>query len=367
MAALEWERIRRRSPSVQEFADNFRAEVSRLPVADRAGAYRDTLQNISPLLEKRVAAEAQLWMDRGYSPDRALRAATYASLIGRRRALFHGVFVDFAEEQADRVMETIGAGANLSDVKVALDQLFDQLRQDPLLSHPKPDGAARLREAGFPDWFIDWAVKRKPLDADDIRDEMTANMNAGMDGREAMRRAIVLAIREFSLDYMMATGVAKGPDFCGIAATVIGIVTTVVGVAVSAAGGIVGAVRGARQAREQRDQNARFEAQYYMDPLSDAEVDAKVAVFYERGLTKAQAGQALVDYLRAVRMGRTQLLNQEVQAFDDAWRRRVQLASTAIAQERGARDMPRKLVAYGVPALGALVLVVSLATRKKRA
>lgn len=366
MAALEWERLRRRSPSVQSFANDFLAEIGKLPATERAQAYKDTLQSISPQLEKRVADEAKLWMDRGYAPDRALRAATYGSLIGRRRALFHGVFVDFAEEQADRVMETVGAGANLNDVKVALDQLFDQLRQDPLLSHPKPDGAARLREAGFPDWFIDWAVKRKPLDADDIRDEMAANMNDGMGGREAMRRAIVLAIREFTLDYMMATGVAKGTDFCGIAATVIGIVTTVVGVAVSAAGGIVGAVRGARQAREQRAQNARFEAQYYMEPMADAEIDAKVAVFYDRQLTKAQAGQALVDYMRTVRQGRTRLLDPEVRAFDDAWSRQVRAASEAIASARQSENLPRKLVAYGVPALGALVLVVGLAKRRKR-
>jgi hypothetical protein len=361
MPAIEWERLRRRSPSVQVFADDLRAEIGKLPAEERAESYRDTLQSISPSLEKRVSDEAQLWMDRGYAPDRALRAATYGSLVGRRRAIFHGIFTTFTEEQADKVMQALGSRANPTATKEGLDQLFEQLRPDPLVTHPKPHGRERLKEAGFQEDFIAWAVSRKPLGADDIRDEMVANMNAGMNGREAMRRAIVLAIREYTLDYMMATGVAYGTDFCVVGA----VVSAAVSVVVAAAGAVVQGVRSARASRDQRTQNARFEAQYYMEPMSDVEVDAKVQVFYARGLTKAQAGQALVDYMRTVRQGRPTLLNPEVRAFDDAWRRQVLEASEAIAAAKSAENLPKKIVAYGVPVLGAIVLVVGLSHRKR--
>jgi hypothetical protein len=256
-------------------------------------------------------------------------------------------------------MASLGTSTDMPNVKYGLDQLFAQLRPDPLISHPKPNGAARLNEAGFPEWFIDWAVKRRPLEADDIRAEMAANMDAGMDGLVAMRRAVVLAIREYTLDYMMSTGVAQGPDFCVVAS----VVAAAVGVVIAAAGAIVNGVRSHRAGDEQREQNARFEAQYYMEPLSDAEVDSRVAVFYSRGLTKPQAGQALLDYMRSVRMGRTRLSDTEVRAFDDSWRRQVLLASTALAEQRRAENLPKKIVAYGVPAVGALFLAIALLRR----
>ena len=366
MAALEWERIRKRSPSVQDFADNLRAEVNRLPVNERAAAYRDTLQNISPQMEQRVADETQLWVDRGYDPSRALKAATYGSLIGRRRALSYSAFGEFAEKQADRLMGAISSGKDIKDVQVALDKLLDHLRQDPLLSHPKPDGRLRLREAGFPEWFIEWAATRKPLDADDIRAEITANMNAGMPGREALRRGIVLAIREFSIDHLMATPVARGTDFCLGVEAIVAIVAAAVSFAISAAGTVVNAVKGARAAEDTRRANARAEAGYYLNPMSDEEIDAKVAALYAQRMTKAEAGRSLVDYLRSVRMGRTTLLNQEVQAFDLSWRRQVEVASLAEAARRSQKDMPLKIVAYGVPALGALALIVGLARRAKK-
>ena len=357
MPGLEWERIRKRSPSVQDFADNLARDVRKLPAGQRATTYQDTLRNISPLLEQRVADEAQLWVDRGYDPARALKAATYGALIGRRRALFHDLFTRVAEESASKVMRALDESPLSSrDKGEALDLMFSQLRAEPLLSHQKTDGEMRLRETGMPEWFIQWALTRKPLDVDDIKAEINANMSAGMDGREALRRGIVLAIREFTLDNMMAVGVAKGTDFCVWASAVsaaVGVIVSVVGMGVSLA-------RSAQAGRDQRTAASRAEADYYLYPMSDEEIDLKVATFRDRGLNKAASRSALIDYMRSVRQGRQLLLPGESQAFEDAWRDAEETAAALRAAQQSKADLPRKIIAYGAPVLGVLVLGYAL-------
>lgn len=356
MFLLEWERIRRRSPSVQDFAEHLKADVQKLPVEARAETYRDTLKSISPLLEQRVADETQLWVDRGYEPSRALTAATHASLLGRRRALFHDLFTRVAEENADRAMRGLESQVSVNDKGKALDIVFTQLRAEPMLSHPKPAGEMRLRETGMPEWFIQWALTRKPLDADDIKAEMTANMDAGMDGREALRRGLVLGIREFTLDYLMSVGVAKGTDFCvwaSIATAAVGVIVSVVGTGVSIA-------RGAEQNRDNAEAASRAEAGFYLYPVPAAEISLKVGIFHDEGMSKKNAKKALLDYIRAVRIGRLLFLSLEEQDFERAWQHEVEVSTALRASEQAAADLPRKIITYGAPALGVLVLGYAL-------
>jgi len=315
---IDWQGYRRESRNIPDFVKTFTQKIKDLPRHQRAQAYADVLKDIDPALEPRIQNAARNLTARGLAPADALRLATESNLKARRGFLFKLILGPLVKEYAHVAVQglmdqPLTPAQRAKAYKHMVSMMLPMMRA----SVKAEDAKIRLEETHLPPWFIDWALhERSPMQAVDIKDKVDEWIKAGKPPLQAMEDGLILAMREYTLDNIMAMGVASGVDFCGVAAAVIaaivGVASIAVGIAVPLSMDNKNREAAAELEREQRDR-----------PLSLSElVNFRDSL---RGMTTedledwAEVEALALQYLDTYRYGRDELQDEELVQIRDYW------------------------------------------------
>jgi hypothetical protein len=331
----------RQSLTINDFVDNLTDAVKALPPKERAAAYRDVLNEISPELEQSVRARVEQWIDEGEDPAQALRVASLARLIGRRQAIFRTLIMDWAPKKAAEYIKIAkDNSATPAEAAGRIDYAIEMLRPPVPLGWDKDEANRRLREV-FPDpEFRAWAVSREPTDAVMIREMVEADVKAGVPPEEALQRGVTRAVRDMILDRVMSQGVSAGPDYCVVAA-VISAAAALVGIGISVWNRVEQSQdrNRDRDARDQAARDARNRA------LESENIDTLARYEAQAGSSREAALVSLRTMIEDLRDGRTTVNAEEERRFIDTFNQEKTLIRTQAAVERGRAATAERLSA----------------------
>lgn len=335
---FDWEHMAVASPTVSVFRDRLLAAVHSLPAETRAAELDGLLRELEPRSADMVISETQRLVDEGHDPPRALRAALGAVLVARRKKHWWVLTHEVIPFQAQKVAEGIYlATADPAERARRVEHLVRLLRPEEPIPFVQDEARVRLREFGMSTEEIEHALAAPRVTAHDIARQLRRELRQGLPAKEAVRRALAIAMYEYVVEHFKAQPVALGAEFCVWASALaagLAVVGTVVGVAVPLANQAK-AERRARDA-ETRQRNA---------PLMAGEIEQIInGMFQNSNPTRwgdAQK-QAALDFVRVNRLGRTAFVEPELRQLREAFARVVRQRREQEQQARRARQQAQR-------------------------
>lgn len=347
-AWFNWDDARVSSKDINEFRARLLTGLRRLPAEQRAQELDALLREIDPGFADSVLAETGVLVSQGHEPHRALEAALGAVLAARRKKhwwIILNVIVPFQAEKVAKGIYT--ATSDPQERARRIEHLIELLRPEQPVPFVPEEARRRLHELGVSTDEIENAISGYRITAHDIAQHLDELLRRGVVPVEALRRVLVIALREYAIEHFKSHPVAQGVEFCiwgSVVAAAVSVIGTVVGVAVP----MSQQVHAERQAR--RAQNRQRAA-----PLSAGEVEQIIAGTLQSGATAwgAQQRQAALDYIRVNRFGRTSFVEPEERNLQTAF---ANARAAIVAQQEAARRAQEKKTLIGV-GLGIAALV----------
>lgn len=327
-ARIDWTGLRKTSQTIPDFVDQLLKAVQKYPVDQRSAVLKETLHDISPEVEPKVARETKILVSRGYDAEKALKLAITVTLRSRRRRIFHWLFFTKFPELVSNFQKELKKQPNPRERQELLHKYIKAFTEQQLQEPSKEQAQIRLEETGFPQAVVEEALQAKWRSSEQILMDIQARIARGENEPEVIKDELRSMLLEFGLRFLMSQGVAKGPDFCSLA-LILGVVTTVVSVGVTVGTTVASSVAenkamskldAAARAAEYDLQNASIVSGTLQDrtDLSEEELRRVAAASVEGGETYTQALRTLSDVLRNVK-NRAEPTTTEKARFRALW------------------------------------------------
>jgi hypothetical protein len=383
---VDWTGLRKNSATIPDFVGQLLSAIKRYPVGDRQRILFTTLNEISPEIVSKVKRETEFLVKRGYAPEKALNLAIVVTLRSRRRRIFHWLFFTYYPKLINDFLANLKKLPNDAERAKALAKFVNGFSTMKLADYDQKQAFIRLKETNFPPEVIKQALSMKRRSPDEVLAEIRNRIKGDEDEDLVMRDELHKLMFEHGLFFMMAQGVAKGPDFC-IFAAVLAAAAAAVTIATTIATNVTSSkaqaaaerkLNHAARVAELTTQGAAVVTGLQVDaqPLSEEEIRQAAAA--SAALPWAEARQTLLDVLRNARNRETPQALEESR-FRALWGRYKQESSSAgeierIVGELGAQyqeqvasvELKKKinLAVVGVSAISVIGGLGYLATRK---
>jgi hypothetical protein len=357
-AWFDWEGARKSSKDIREFRSSLIAALRTLPKAQRAQELDGLLREVEPEFADMVLSETQHLVQDGHPAERALEAALGAVLAARRKKHWWVILNVIVPFQARKVAEGIYAATSDSKERAKrIDLLIQTLRPARPLPYIKSEARQRLKELGVSSREVESILTGRRVTAHDVASRLERLLRDGVPPKEALRRALIVAMKAYTVEQFKSHPVAEGVEFCIWGAVVSG--------ALALVGAIVGIAQPLAAAEHARREAVRATNRQRVSPLSPGEIEQIIAGVLRSGATTwgAPQRQAALDYIRVARFSRAAFVAPEESQLQTAF---TTARNAIVAQEQAIQRAKDTKVMVGV-GLGLTALVgVAVIYRRSR-